>query len=322
MVELLIGVLVGVATYIAWMNWYFKSKEFRAIKDSIAQYIDNCNELNAHIENLKLTSFDVSPLDYGAGTLSDVSIFDMKRRYWRDEEKGIRTHNCSAAVLKNASDQPFKYLCKYFDVKTHEDSLSRYEQALNNFSAAEQGKVLLKDERDAIVSKIERFIPSTILLFNREKLIRELGFDAIDLSDVYFPTYIFQYVSAGGNSASRLDIKLDVDNMEKFVAYIGSLVKFRKSVAGQRSLMTLALREKIKKRDNHSCRICNLSITDEKNLLLEIDHIIPLSRGGVTSENNLQTLCWKCNRSKGAKISDRSRAETRTDTAGSEPRCT
>ncbi|WP_411815422.1 HNH endonuclease [Kurthia gibsonii] len=38
------------------------------------------------------------------------------------------------------------------------------------------------------------------------------------------------------------------------------------------------------------------------NLLLEIDHIIPISKGGMSSEDNLQTLCWKCNRSKGAKI--------------------
>ena len=38
------------------------------------------------------------------------------------------------------------------------------------------------------------------------------------------------------------------------------------------------------------------------NLLLEVDHIIPIIKGGLTKEDNLQTLCWKCNRSKGAKI--------------------
>lgn len=40
----------------------------------------------------------------------------------------------------------------------------------------------------------------------------------------------------------------------------------------------------------------------EPNLLLEIDHIIPVARGGETVEDNLQTLCWKCNRAKSDKI--------------------
>lgn len=58
----------------------------------------------------------------------------------------------------------------------------------------------------------------------------------------------------------------------------------------------------MKIRDDYTCKNCDLSIYDEKNLLLETDHIIPLSKGGITSEQNLQTLCWKCNRSKGSKI--------------------
>ena len=45
------------------------------------------------------------------------------------------------------------------------------------------------------------------------------------------------------------------------------------------------------------------SLSKEPNLLLEIDHILPVSKGGLTTEDNLQTLCWRCNRSKGAKIS-------------------
>ena len=40
----------------------------------------------------------------------------------------------------------------------------------------------------------------------------------------------------------------------------------------------------------------------ETNLLLEINHIIPVATGGETVEDNLQTLCWKCNRAKSDKI--------------------
>ena len=102
------------------------------------------------------------------------------------------------------------------------------------------------------------------------------------------------------------DITLDIENLNKFVIYLSELVKFRKSVAGQRALMTTAMREKIKKRDKYTCKNCKNNLNNEPNLLLEIDHIIPLSKGGITSEDNLQTLCWKCNRSKGSKIVEKS----------------
>ena len=68
--------------------------------------------------------------------------------------------------------------------------------------------------------------------------------------------------------------------------------------------MTSKLREDIKKRDNYTCNKCGVSIQDEPHLLLEIDHIVPISKGGLTTEDNLQTLCWKCNRLKGSKIED------------------
>ncbi len=45
-------------------------------------------------------------------------------------------------------------------------------------------------------------------------------------------------------------------------------------------------------RDGGRCRRCGSARQ------LEVDHIIPLSRGGGSEEDNLQTLCRRCNRKK------------------------
>jgi hypothetical protein len=211
-------------------------------------------------------------------------------------------HNCSAVVAQNARDQPFKYLCKYFGIEASEESLSGFEEMLNDFSAAEQGKLLLQNQKETIISSISRSVPPLIRFFSKALLEKKLGFEPVDLSDLHVPVYTFQYVSAGGNSSLKMDVKLDPQNLESFVMYLGQLVKFRKSIQGQRALMTADLRENIKKRDGYRCKTCGANTAEEKNLLLEIDHILPLSRGGITSEANLQTLCWRCNRSKGSKI--------------------
>ncbi len=56
------------------------------------------------------------------------------------------------------------------------------------------------------------------------------------------------------------------------------------------------LRFQILERDGFACRSCGA-----KNCL-EIDHIIPKSKGGLTIESNLQVLCGDCNRGKGANL--------------------
>jgi len=55
------------------------------------------------------------------------------------------------------------------------------------------------------------------------------------------------------------------------------------------------LRFKVLERDGCKCVYCGAE------RYLEIDHIIPLSKGGKTNLNNLQTLCMKCNKGKGIK---------------------
>ncbi len=60
----------------------------------------------------------------------------------------------------------------------------------------------------------------------------------------------------------------------------------------KRAVIPEALRDSVFERDGHVCRECG-STSD-----LQIDHIVPLSRGGSTVEGNLQALCEGCNKRK------------------------
>jgi hypothetical protein len=64
----------------------------------------------------------------------------------------------------------------------------------------------------------------------------------------------------------------------------------------------LTLRYRILSRDKFRCVTCGASPAKDINVELHVDHIHPWSRGGQNIEENLRTLCSKCNFGKGAKI--------------------
>lgn len=66
--------------------------------------------------------------------------------------------------------------------------------------------------------------------------------------------------------------------------------------------ISLALRYKVLLRDNFRCVICGASPAKDGAVELHVDHIFPWSRGGQNTEENLRTLCFKCNLGKGDKV--------------------
>lgn len=93
--------------------------------------------------------------------------------------------------------------------------------------------------------------------------------------------------------------------LEEFVAWVnaendndfqdGTPASVAKSSPRTPRNPSLRLKFKVMKRDRFSCCHCGRSPALDGDVILNVDHIIPWSKGGETVLNNLQTLCQSCN---------------------------
>lgn len=96
---------------------------------------------------------------------------------------------------------------------------------------------------------------------------------------------------------SEDEIRQEMERQERKSAYHASEVYRRRA---ERSRVTPSVRYRIMERDGFRCCVCGRSA--RSGVELEVDHIIPIARGGSSDDSNLQTLCRDCNRGKGATI--------------------
>ena len=83
--------------------------------------------------------------------------------------------------------------------------------------------------------------------------------------------------------------------------------RLMREVASRRRIR-VSDKNEVLERDNYTCQICGISKDYLDSLceglgdylLLEVDHIQSVSQGGTGDDlDNLQCLCWRCNRKKG-----------------------
>lgn len=285
------------------MKRYFSSDEFAGQKQEIAAVIDEHNEISEYVREIQVSGkYSIGKSSTGAHAHLATTTNTSKQNYKRDRNVanlGSKyVHNASLQLVRNASAEPIKYLMKYFDLAPSEVKLVEVEELGDSISKLENAIENLK-KREAVIST-EINPPKFILKYYLEEFQNQIGLE-IPALEIPYPKYSFQYVSAGGNSSQETEIKLDSPTIDSLLEAMAEKIKFRASAAGQRSLMTAKFRNYIKQRDNYACKACSVSIVAEPNLLLEVDHITPVSKGGLSVETNLQTLCWRCNRSKSNK---------------------
>jgi hypothetical protein len=309
-IVLAIGAVVALAIYVPKLvrriqkNRYFASEAFLAHKAAIASVVAEHNEVSAYVSEIRQKgSFEIGAST--TGSQAHLATFQNTSKYGYRRDRNVaqygasNVHNCSLQVVRNAAADPLKYVMKYFDIKSTDEDLADVERVGESVSRLENAVENVKRRETGIVSSINP--PAFILKYYSGEFMSQLG---VNLSPVAvpYPEYAFEYVSAGGNSSQRTSVKLDSPTIDALIGVMSQKIRFSKTAAGQRALMTAKVRTFVKDRDRHTCQSCSVSVAQEPNLLLEVDHIMPLSRGGLSALDNLQTLCWRCNRSKSNKI--------------------
>lgn len=98
-------------------------------------------------------------------------------------------------------------------------------------------------------------------------------------------------------SARRADAtKADMSYPEPLTAT--DLSVRRTDATGVPRTPTARLRMAVMKRDKFRCVLCGRTPANDSAAALEIDHVIPWSKGGQSVMENLQTLCSECNNGK------------------------
>lgn len=242
---------------------YYKSKTWQSLIEPHMHMIDNINNLN--------------------------SLMTDKQ----NECAFHQTKEFSRSVIEKAREHELKYVCKYFNVVVNEKVVEVMKYLSTTYRKIEENFEYVNIQTKNIEKDIKTEIPF---------LVKILTFDLIDkvgirnrIEYIDYPTYCFFYRSKAGKVYKEHIVVLTPGRLNRFVNEMNDEIEYRRNINYQRSLVTDALREKIKKRDNYTCQICGASTYDFPDLILHIDHIKPVSKGGLTEESNLQTLCAQCN---------------------------
>lgn len=279
---------------------YYASPSFLKIKETCEALMSSQREFNEYI-NEKVQS--VSQL-FGTRVVRNETINDDEYNYIRPYKKTITpfTAEVSAAVFASAENNPLEYVVKYFypNKKLYPEQIQKLYRLVEELETLRDAKQIIENYK-AEYQQYLGDVPDFIMENDEAGFYARLGFANIDES-VLTVEYKFSYTSGGGMAQRSFTVPMTEETIAELIKTLESKLTAGAFAKEQRALMTKKLREFIKKRDNFTCCNCGNSIYKEPNLLLEIDHIIPVAKGGQTVEDNLQTLCWKCNRAKSDKI--------------------
>lgn len=137
---------------------------------------------------------------------------------------------------------------------------------------------------------------------NFNKIEKKLINKSIFNEPVIQPDIIYRvsYTSPAGRKSYLKEWKISFHNLKYYFLQAEKKVEYKQSAKYERQRLSPSLRYEILKRDGFKCKLCGRSSSN--GVELEVDHIIPVSKGGKTVKSNLRVLCKDCNRGKSDKF--------------------
>ena len=282
------------------INQYYSSPDFANVKNICGKLMQSQREFNEYIAEKAKSVSKLFGTRVTRNETNNEDVYNFIRTY----KKTVTpfTAEVSATVFGSAENNPIGYVIKYFypNKGKYKEQIEKLRTLIEELETLKEAKVIIDNYKKQYQEYIKD-VPSFILDLDENGFYSRLGFATIDESILEIE-YKFVYTSNGGMAQRSFSVPMTEENIIELINQLENKLTTTAQIKEQRALMTRKLRAYIKERDNYTCCICKNSVYNEPNLLLEVDHIIPISKGGMTEENNLQTLCWKCNRAKADKI--------------------
>jgi hypothetical protein len=220
-------------------------------------------------------------------------LHDFNAKKSSPDGRATRCRDCSkiaGAVYRTANPEKLKqYQVTYrknnpdkLKDRKAADYLKRAEEikkksadwySANKERASVRGKKRYSENADAIKQRVEKY-----RLANPEKIKLDQA----------------KYRLKNKNKAKEYFAEWRAKNPESFKQYRRNRRARIKASAGK---LSRGLEKKLLKLQNGKCACCKQSLGDDYHM----DHIMPLALGGSNTDDNIQLLRAKCNRSKSAK---------------------
>ena len=109
---------------------------------------------------------------------------------------------------------------------------------------------------------------------------------------------IVRYTSPKGQNSYFKELRWNFEELRSGLTEMKQIQKAQSTATflrqQERNRMSTSLRYQVLSRDNSRCTSCGAT-PPTHGVSLHVDHIVPVSKGGKTEMNNLQTLCEPCN---------------------------
>lgn len=242
----------------------------------------------------------------------------------KENEEIIKNISKNYKQLKEINDKYKFYTFNIKDrqIKQREYSLKNYDRALAKDIVMYQIENNIDNIRFDIVNAYrnkklyEEYLKEcdNINYVNTEEDIKNTGFNIKKFNkvekkllekekykDVYNITVkvIVWYSSPKGQNNYSKNRTLQYEELSQLYMEWKKTNGYKISARFERAVINNDIRYEVLKRDNFRCKICGMSAED--GIKLHVDHIIPVSKGGKSTMNNLQTLCERCNLGKSNK---------------------